>query len=481
MLPGDVLLEIFDHHRLVSLESLLFGTWDWYKLTHVCRRWRAIIFGSPGRLELRLVHTYQSPVRNNLDWWPDLPLSIWYPRLYLHHPLSRADEENIITALKYPGRICEINLTLTHPLLEMLTPLMRDPFPVLEDLHLNSRDLDHSLVLPSTFLGGSTPRLCRVVLDCTPFPTLPQLIVTARDLVTLQLSEIPHTGYFSPEALVNGLNSTPKLKFLNIGWASSTSRPDQQSSPCSPCPQTHVALPALTEFQFRGDNEYLEDLIAKIDTPNVERFNVTLFDQGTFDLPQLIEFICRTEELMSSPHRTSIYLLECGFSITHHFGSSPFAGQRTFQLQISFHELTLLMKLLTHVCRQLSPLLSNVGWLNIEANVKAFDWLDQTDATQWLGLFFQFGGVRKLELIHYQVQSAALALEQSASNTDLGLWEVLPSLRDLHLRGFDNLMHPVRMESFLAARQRSDRAVALHRDTPRYEMMSIRSRRIPPP
>jgi hypothetical protein len=45
---------------------------------------------------------------------------------------------------------------------------MRDPFSVLEDLQLGSRDLNDSPVLPSTFLGGSTPRLSKapVALVC---------------------------------------------------------------------------------------------------------------------------------------------------------------------------------------------------------------------------------------------------------------------------------------------------------------------------
>jgi F-box-like len=465
MLPDEVLVEIFDHYRLVSPDNPLFGTWGWYKLTHVCKRWRAVIFGSPHRLEVRLVYTYvykyRKPVKESLDYWPDLPLSIRYPGLGLYQPLSRADEENVIAALKYPDRICEINVTLTCPLFKKLTSLMQDPFPMLEDLELGSRDLDDSLVLPSTFLGGSTPRLRYINLDGTPFPTLPQLIVTARDLVLIRLSGIPYTGYFSPEALVKGLDSAPKLKVLEIGW--STSGPGQRS-PRAPYPQTRVALSALTKFQFRGDSEYLEDLIARIDAPNVEHFDATLFEQDTLDLPQLAEFIGRTKNLVRSPYRTSISSWDRGFSITYYFELPFFAGPQTFQLQILFHELAQQMKLLIHVCRQLSPLLSKVGLLDIEADTLLLDWQDQKDAAQWLELFSPFGGVRRLGLIGHVTRSAALALEQSASNIDMGRWEVLPSLRELHLRGFDPSPP---MESFLAARRRSGSIVSIY-----YELLS---------
>jgi hypothetical protein len=51
------------------------------------------------------------------------------------------------------------------------------------------------------------------------------------------------------------------------------------------------------------------------------KFNVT-FDQLTLEIP-LSRFICRTEMLKSLPYRTSIWLLEHGFTITHYFGTSP--------------------------------------------------------------------------------------------------------------------------------------------------------------
>jgi hypothetical protein len=457
MLPDDVLLDIFDHHRLAAQDYSVLEPWEWHRLAHVCKRWRTIIFDSPRRLELRLVYTYRKPPRKNLDCWPDLPLSIWYPRRVLYHHLSHPDEVNAIAALKHAARICQINLTLTRPLLEKLSPLMQDPFPVLEDLQLGSRDLIDSLSLPSTFLGGSTPRLRSAYLDGIPFPTLPQLLLSAPDLVSLRLCEIPNTGYFSPEALVTGMEATPRLKFLEIGWSFPTSRPSQQSS-LSPYPQTHVALPALSEFHFRGDNEYLEDVVAGIDAPNVEQFNVKLFEQDSFDLPQLAEFTRRTEELMASPHRTSIWLWERGFSITHYFGS-PSPG-RTFQLQISCHELTRQMALLTRVCRQLSPLVAGVGWLDIEADVGSSGWGDNSDAAQWLELFSPFGAVRRLELIGHLVPSAVSALKlSSVGNANVGRCNVLPSLRDLYLRSVDS---PLPIESFLATRRRSGRAVSIH-------------------
>lgn len=457
-LPDDVLLEIFDHHRLAAPDYSLLEPWEWHRLAHVCKRWRNVIFESPRRLNLRLVFTYRKPVRNTLDCWPPLPLSIWYPRSVLHDTLSPADEENVIAALEYPDRICEINLTLTRPLSERLAPPMQSPFPVLEDLQLGSRDMVESLILPSGFLGESTPRLRRINLDGTPFPSLPRLLVTAIDLVFLRLHEIPSTGYFSPESLVTGLDATPRLRFLEIYFV----HPTPLSGQIIPdtYPQTRVALRDLTEFQFRGDNEYLEDLIARIDAPNIEQFNATLFDRLTFELPQLAEFIGRTEELVSSPQRMSIWLWAPRFSITHYFGLPP-SPRAAFRLQMHCSDFSRQLTLLAHICRQLSLLVADVERLDMEANSIVSHWPGEIDDTQWLELLASFSGVRRLELIGTLIPHVASALERSAGNTPVGQGgegEVLPSLRDLHLRG---TLFSSSVESFVATRQHPDRVVSV--------------------
>lgn len=462
MLPDDVLLEVFDHHRLAAQEYALFGPWEWHRLAHVCLRWRSVIFASRRRLNLRLVYTYKKPVRKDLQCWPPLPISIWYPRLVLYHPLYPADEANVISALEFPNRICEINLTMTRPLLEKLSPLMQDPFPALEFLQLGSRDLMESLVLPSRFLGGFTPQLRQIDLDGTPFPTLPLLLLSATNLASLRLHEIPDTGYFSPEALVAGLNAKSNLKFLEIHFLHPTPVPGRESPRPRPNSPTRVLLPALTEFQFRGDNAYLESLIARIDAPNIERFGITLFEQRTFELPQLAQFIGRTEKLTSSPYRTSIWFWDHGFSITHYFG--PPSSGPTFRLEISCHELARQVILLSRICKQLSLLVSSVERLDIETD-HAWDEAADSDsdsdsdsgaAQQWLELLAPFRSVRWLELIGTPVPSIASALEKSTAGNFSR--EVLPLLQSLHLRG-PTMSPPI--ESFVAARQRSGHVVSV--------------------
>jgi hypothetical protein len=192
-----------------------------------------------------------------------------------------------------------------------------------------------------------------------------------------------------------------------------------------------------------------------------------LFEQRTFELPQLAQFIGRTEKLKSSPYRTSIWFWDHGFSITHYFG--PPSSGPTFRLEISCHELARQVILLSRICQQLSLLVSSVERLDIETDhvvPEAWEELavedsdsesDSGAAQQWLELLATFRRVRWLELIGTPVPSIASALEESAAGN--GSREVLPWLQTLRLRG-PTMSPPI--ESFVAARQRSGHVVSVH-------------------
>src|SRR6266446_1564319 len=105
----------------------------WQRLVHVCRRWRNVVFGSPRRLNLRLVCTPKTPARDTLDIWPALPLLIW-GYMYLS---SGADD--IIVALGQTNRVCQVSLEgLEDRQLDKVLAAMQVPFPQLTRLRLIS-------------------------------------------------------------------------------------------------------------------------------------------------------------------------------------------------------------------------------------------------------------------------------------------------------------------------------------------------------
>jgi hypothetical protein len=158
-----------------------------------------------------------------------------------------------------------------------------------------------------------------------PFPVLRKLPLFAPNLVNLELSFLPHSGYISPETMVTGLSALTGLKHIHVGFESPRSRPPQEGRHPPP---TRSVLPALTELTFNGVSEYLEDLVIRIEAPLLNDLHITFFYQLIFDTPQLAQFISRTSKLKAydegrvffSPSRATIALsgrdsrLELGIS-----------------------------------------------------------------------------------------------------------------------------------------------------------------------
>jgi hypothetical protein len=94
--------------------------------------------------------------------------------------------------------------------LETLSAAMQVPFPELTSLDLWSFGGEE--LLPDSFLGGSAAHLRFLRLYRIPFPGLPKLLLSATHLVTLQLLEIPHSGYIPPEAMFTVLSTLTRLQ-----------------------------------------------------------------------------------------------------------------------------------------------------------------------------------------------------------------------------------------------------------------------------
>ena len=292
MLPDDVLLTIFDFFTIKSGLSKK-NTEKWQSLVHVCRRWRNAVFESPRRLNLRLVCTDKTPARDTLDVWPPLLLHI---RCYIGYPMESVD--NVAAVLERSKRVVEIHFQhLSSSQLERALAALQEPFPGLMHLVLLLDDESQDTVplLPDSFLGGSASRLRLLSLEGIPFPGLPKLLLSATHLVHLFLASIPHSGYIPPEVMVTVLSTLTGLEDLTLNFQSPQSFPDWASR--HQFPSTRFVLPVLRSFCFKGVGEYLEDLVAHIDAPQLDILEITFFNQILFDTPQLMQFISRTPRL----------------------------------------------------------------------------------------------------------------------------------------------------------------------------------------
>jgi hypothetical protein len=280
MLPDLALLELFNFYvsKVGPIEK-------WHTLVHVCRRWRNVVFRSPRRLGLQLFCTARKPVRETLDVWPPLPIVIRHGC----HPT-----DNIVAALKHADRVCEIRLwPVPSSQWENVLVAMKQPFPELTDLKLQSKDEDGTApIVPDSFLGGFAPCLRSLRFERISFPGLPNLLFSATDLVKISLQKIPHSGYISPEAMVTCLSTLPRLAELELSFMSPPSCPNRENR--HPPPPTRSILPALRHFGFAGVSEYLEVLVSRIDSPLLDSLQIKFFHQLIFDTPQLTRFISRT-------------------------------------------------------------------------------------------------------------------------------------------------------------------------------------------
>jgi hypothetical protein len=431
MLPDEVLLDV-----------LKFVISEWQRLVHVCQRWRRIVFGSPRGLDLTILCTYGTPVKKNLACWPPFPIVIDFTWSGTGFPLTY--EDDVTAALEHPDRVRSIKLAVTSLLAVegRFGTVMQEPFLALTTLWLSLKDRNPS-VLPDVFLSGSAPNLRQIHLVGISFPALPTILLSASNLVDLQLKEIPQGGYISPEAIVTSLAALTRLDTLCIWFKSPTSRLQPRYSPLS----TREVLTSLISLNFRGCSEYLEHLLARIDTPRLHCFETTYFNQLDFRVPQLSQFISRTESL-DLPHsrhaRARIRISNLDVKLD--FEGEEHSRSR-LTLCIPCKSLDWQVSHLARILSQSLAMVSNVDDLSIdEVDLQ----LDQSlkDDVDWLELLRPFTAVTMLRGSKQFAGRIARALDGVSGEMAN---EVLPALVLLSLED-----QPVSsVEQFVAVRQLS--------------------------
>ena len=467
VLPDNVFLEIFSFCLSDPTRYPLQRTREWQRLVHVCQSWRRIIFASPRRLDLHLSCTYGTPVRQNLIYWPlFFPLIVDYSGSLRHHPvygfnLAPDDEDNILAALQHVDRIHRVKISTTYSTLRIVATVMQESFPALTHLELI---WDHKClpalypVLPGWFLGGSAPRLRHLHLGGISFPELPTLLLSARNLVTLQLEDIFQNDYISPEAMVAGLAALTRLRTLSIEFFEETSSPDQRIR--RPDPPMRAILPALTLFHFKGYYEYLEDLLALIDTPIVDNVRIEYFLEE-IQVPQLSLFIGRTANLKLAQFgraRVTFYCQAVVIGLDCPQGEYP---QANLSLSFLGPWLDMQVPCMVHLLGQLDTMFSDVGHLSAHGDNVDLSWRGGRDSIEWLPFFRLLPAVEELHLSGGVAAYIASALEDTPEEM---VTEVFPALHLLwldedNMEDCDEAMGSI--EQFLSSRQLSGRPVTL--------------------
>ena len=447
ILPDDVLLEIFD---FLVAEFNGFETENckwWRTLVHVCRKWRNLIFGSPHRLNLRLVCSDRTRVREMLDVWPPLPIVIH------HSNRQKWGWDNVIAALERNDRVCQITLELDLQW-EKVLDAMQELFPTLTHLMLSS-DIEIPLVIPDSFMGGSAPRLQYLQFERVPIPRLTKLLLSATDLVHLKLRHIPHSGYISPEAMVTCLSMLPRLEELYLTFESPRSRPNRESRRL--LPPTRSVLPALIKLQFVGVSEYLEDFVARIDSPLLDSLEITLFHQLIFDTPQLIEFISRT----TTPEvhdQAQVFFSDFHVGVAFANASS---SSCYLMLSVSCGQPEWQLSSIAQICTSLFSQ-SSIHMVErlfiLDRSSSILEWQGDIEGRQWLELLQPFTAVKNLYLSKKFAPRIAPSLQELVGGRTT---EVLPALQKLCLEKHHSGPFKEAIKKFVAERLLSNHPVAI--------------------
>jgi hypothetical protein len=284
---------------------------------------------------------------------------------------------------------------VTSSLLEKMTTETRNPFPALTHLSLSSKD-ENVPALPDGFLGGSAPALRVFHLEGIPFPAFPALLLSAYHLVDLRLLKIPPEGsHLHQRRWQRVWQRCTGLRTLLIGFKSPT---HSRETSC----QYHIwrtCLPSLATFGFHGVAEYLEDLVAQIDTPQLGYFRISYFNQLDFTVHKLSTFIGRTPNLYSARFkRARIVLGSNNVYVSLYDEREELLNESHFSLQISSRGLDWQVSHVAQILSQSGALISNVEDLAIE--VRDSDMPpggnDFMDDTQWLELLRLFAAVETL-------------------------------------------------------------------------------------
>jgi len=450
MLNYDSLLNIFHHYRLQDPDSWN-GRLVWCKLAHVCQTWRNLIYDSCSLLDMYLLLTNGSPTLGSLAHLPPLPLVIDYRNMTTTTSVQQ-DEPSILTGLQERGRVRRIFLQAPFPRLGIFLATMSDLYPILEDLSLSSTaDEEENIVLPNTFRA---PDLRHLAIYGMGLPSGLSLSTFTTTLVTLTLTRIQAPYYFHPGHLVTQLHDLLHLEELSIGFSVPIPLPSTEGN-LLPAPMQRVTLPTLKRLMFRGVAVYLENLIAQINAPLLERLIVALFFEIDFTLVALTQFIHTTGGLRCLSAK--VLFRREDVSIVTDNGESESLSSGGLTINVNCEHLDWQLDAATQCCRVLELSAVEELTLDLDEDGMPSDWSISLDNMLWHALLLPFSSVKKLQIGSSLTFVLSDALKSGAAELGSNL---LPELQKLEVQLEVNVAHRT-FSTFIETRELAGRPVEL--------------------
>jgi hypothetical protein len=385
---------------------------------------------------------------------PPLPLIIDHIIKDHDQVITAEDEEGIILALQHRGRVRRIRLEMPVIKLQKLVTAMDEEFPMLEFLYITTpTEQGASMSLPQTF---QAPHLRHLILENVFCPITSPLFTPTAGLVTLSLMEIRPSANLSPNNLLQRLSLMPQLETLGIDFYSPVPSRDVATQLWH-IPTTHVTLPNLRWFGFRGVSAYLEALLPRITTPLLEKLQILFFNQLDFSVPHLLQFIGSGENLKFRSAKLAFNEEGVSVKVYPHEGARMYAlyvdvGCRQFDWQVVsaaqlFHPLRTVFSSVEHLT------------LEYERYVTNTERHDEADPAQLRKLFESFNNVKVLLVDDGLAGGLSHTLE--LNDAESSPVELFPELKELSYSAIDD--DGAEFIPFIDSRRNAGRPVSLVR------------------
>jgi hypothetical protein len=383
---------------------------------------------------------------------PPFPLTIDYIG---ENGITAEDEEGISLALEQRNRVRHLRLGFPVQNLQNLVMAIDEEFPILEYLILYPFAKESTvLVLPETL---QAPHLRHLMLRGFTCPIRPRLHPTAVSLVTLSLVILHPSAYFRPNVLLQWISFMPQLESLDIVFTFPIPTRDVERQLSHSPITTHITLPNLRLFWFRGISAYLEAIVCRITAPRLKNLQIQLFKQLTFTVPRLSQFMDTTENLRFNH---AAIMFEDKFVRMRMFFHGVWHD--TFFVSVDCWGLDWQVSSVAQISNVFREVFSAVERLTLlhEVHGQTSEEHNDVDRVQWRNLLRSFGNVKTLRVGEGLVEELSRCLRLEDGELPL---ELLPELQELTCSGSRDAGDG--FNSFIDARQNSGRPVTLFRDS----------------
>ena len=311
--------------------------------------------------------------------------------------------------------------------------------------------LDNTALMLSETLQA--PNLHHLTLGGFACPIRSRLHPTATGLVTLCLITHHQFAYFQPNVLLEWISFMPQLENLAILFNFPVPNRDVERQIIHTPITTHITLPNLRLFWFRGVSAYLEAVVCRITTPRLDNLEIRLFEQLTFSIPRFTQFMNTTENLRFDKAVIAFKDKEINMDLF-------FRDANMFVLVVEVYcgHLDWQVSSVAQISNALSQAFSTVEHLILghEVHSQSSEEHNNVDRIEWRNLLRSFSNVKTLRVEDGLVEELSNCLQLEDGELPL---ELLPELQELTYSASHDVGDA--FTSFVDARQNAGRPVTL--------------------